>query len=388
MNTILIVAGENSGEKYGADLVHQFKKIHPSIKFFGIGGEFMKREGVECVFSVQDLGLVGGLEVLSHMPRILKIFRKLKKLACEKSPLAAVLIDSPDFNLRLAKILKKYSIPVLYYVSPTIWAWRERRIRTIKKYIDKMMLIFPFEEKIYEENKLPATYVGHPLQDKVKPSLSKDEFFQKYGFDLQKKLIAILPGSRKSEIKYHMPVLMKSILLITEAFSVQFAFLLAENIDNHFFHGYIPPSFANTKILIHDHYDAMAFSDVVLSACGTANLESALLETPLISFYSISPITYKLGVKFIKIKNYSIVNILANKRFVPELIQDRFTPQNIFHEVKKIIAYSEIRLKMKQEFKKIKAQLGNKSASQNAAQELDRLIKPSLVAQKKVSNKI
>lgn len=251
-----------------------------------------------------------------------------------------------------------------------------------------MMLIFPFEEKIYEENKIPATYVGHPLQDKVKPSLSKDEFFQKYGFDLQKKLITILPGSRKSEIKYHMPVLMKSILLITEAFPAQFAFLLAENIDNHFFHGYIPPSFANTKILIHDHYDAMAFSDVILSACGTANLESALLETPLISFYSISPITYKLGVKFIKIKNYSIVNILANKRFVPELIQDRFTPQNIFHEVKKIIDSSEIRLKMKQELKKIKTQLGNKSASQNAAQELDRLIKPSLVAQKKVSNKV
>ena len=207
MDSILIVAGENSGEKYGADLVHQFKKLHPSLSFFGIGGKHMEKEGVRLLFPVEKLAVFGVFEIISHLPRIKKIFNRIIREIKHQKPSAAVLIDSPDFNLRLAKKIKKLSIPILYYISPTVWAWRKGRMKTIKKTVDKMMLIFPFEEKIYREYGIPAVYVGHPLKDRIRTSLAKNEFLEKHGLDPHKKLISLLPGSRRSELKYHMPVL-------------------------------------------------------------------------------------------------------------------------------------------------------------------------------------
>jgi lipid-A-disaccharide synthase len=375
MDSILIVAGENSGEKYGADLVHQFKKLHPSLSFFGIGGKHMEREGVNLLFPVGELAVVGVFEIISHLPRIKKIFNKIKREVKRQKPAAAVLIDSPDFNLRLAKKLKKLSIPVLYYISPTVWAWRKGRLKTIKKTVDKMMLIFPFEEKIYEDYRIPAVYVGHPLKERVKASLAKDEFLEKYGLSAQKKLIALLPGSRRSELKYHLPVLVEALERIKNEWDTQFVLLLAENLEKNFLLSLIPPWLKGLKILDEDHYEAIASSELVLSACGTANLEVALLETPLVSFYRISPLTYFFGHRLAAIKNFSIVNILAGERIIPELIQRDFTPQNILEETKKISDSEDIRSEMIAGFRKIKNLLGDKTAPQNAAQELEKLIK-------------
>lgn len=375
MDSILIVAGENSGEKYGADLVHQFKKLHPSLSFFGIGGKHMGREGVNLLFPVEELAVVGVFEIISHLPRIKKIFNKIKREIKRQKPSAAVLIDSPDFNLRLAKKLKKLSIPVLYYISPTVWAWRKGRLKTIKKTVDKMMLIFPFEEKIYEDYGIPAVYVGHPLKERVKTSLTKDEFLEKHGLSAQKKLISLLPGSRRSELKYHLPVLAKALERIKNEWDTQFVLLLAENLEKNFLLSLIPPWLKGLKILDEDHYEAIASSDLVLSACGTANLEAALLETPLISFYRISPLTYFFGHRLATIKNFSIVNILAGERIIPELIQRDFTPQNILEETKKIFDSEEQRSEMIAEFRRIKKILGEKTAPQNAAQELEKLMK-------------
>ena len=374
MNSLLIVAGENSGENYGASLVHEFKKIQPSLSFFGIGGKRMAEEGVQILFSTEELAVVGGIEILSELPRIKKIFNRITKEIKSRKPKAAVLIDSPDFNLRLAKKLKKINIPVLYYISPTVWAWRKGRLKTIKKTVDKMLLIFPFEEAIYREKGIEASYVGHPLKERVKISLSKEEFFKKYELDSQKKLITLLPGSRKSELKYHLPVLMRAVEQIKKDYKAQFVLVLAESLDKDFVLRSISPSFEDFKILTKDGYEAMAFSDVVLSACGTANLEAALLEAPLISFYRISPLTYFLGVKLVKIKSYSIVNILAGKKIIPELIERRFTARNIFEEVKKIFEENDLRQEMKANFKRLKALLGEERASQNAARELEKLI--------------
>ena len=375
MDSILIVAGENSGEKYGADLIHQFKKIHPSLTFFGIGGKHMEAEGVRLLFPIEELAVVGGFEVISHLPRIKKIFDRVKKEIKRQKPLASVLIDSPDFNLRLAKKLKKLQIPTLYYISPTVWAWRKGRMRTIKKTIEKMMLIFPFEEKIYEKYGIPAVYVGHPLKERVKASLTKEELLKKYGLDSKKKLISLLPGSRKSELKYHMPVLVEALERIKNEWNAQFVLLLAESLEENFLLNLISPWFKGLKILSEDHYEAIASSTLVLSSCGTANLEAALLETPLISFYRISPLSYFFGIKLVKIKNYSIVNILAGKRIIPELIQRDFTSENIYEETKKILDSEKVRSEMKAQFRRIKTILGEKSASQNAARELERLIK-------------
>jgi lipid-A-disaccharide synthase len=335
----------------------------------------MEREGVNLLFPVGELAVVGVFEIISHLPRIKKIFNKIKREVKRQKPAAAVLIDSPDFNLRLAKKLKKLSIPVLYYISPTVWAWRKGRLKTIKKTVDKMMLIFPFEEKIYEDYRIPAVYVGHPLKERVKASLAKDGFLEKYGLSAQKKLIALLPGSRRSELKYHLPVLVEALERIKNEWDTQFVLLLAENLEKNFLLSLIPPWLKGLKILDEDHYEAIASSDLVLSACGTANLEVALLETPLISFYRISPLTYFFGHRLAAIKNFSIVNILAGERIIPELIQRGFTPQNILEETKKIYDSEDIRSEMIAGFRKIKNLLGDKTAPQNAAQELEKLIK-------------
>jgi len=372
--SILIIAGENSGEYYGACLVRQFKKKYPLIEFFGIGGKYMADEGIDLLFSVKELSVVGIVEIISHLPRIKRIFARIKKEIKHRKPLAAVLIDSPDFNLRLAKILRKLSIPVLYYVSPTIWAWRKSRLKTIKKRVAKMMLIFPFEEEIYKEYNIPAVYVGHPLKERIKIFLSKEEFFRKYGMIPDKKVIAILPGSRESEIKYHMPILFEGLSRIRKEYDVQFLLLLAENLDRNFISNFIPSNFEKVKILSEDRYEAIKFSDLILSSCGTANLESALIETPLISFYRISPITFCLGAPFVRIKNYSIVNILAGEKIIPELIQKDFTPDNIFQGTKRILDSEEIKSEMLNHFKKIKETIGGKVASQSAAAELEQII--------------
>jgi lipid-A-disaccharide synthase len=372
----LIIAGENSGEKYGARIVHEFRKLHPSATFFGIGGGEMEKEGVDLLFSIKDLALVGAFEVIAHLPRLRRIFSHLKVEIARREPVASVLIDSPDFNLRLAKILKKKSIPVLYYISPTVWAWRKGRLKTIKNTVDKMMLIFPFEEKMYREYQIPAVYVGHPLIEILKLALTKKEFLKKHNLDPSKKIITFLPGSRRSELMFHMPVIVKAMKGIQEEFDTQFLLLKAENIDDQMISGFISSSMDKIKILAENKYEAMASSDVVLAACGTANLEAALLEVPLISFYRMQPLTYLLGKPFVHIRNYSIVNILAGRRIIPELIQRAFTPQNIQRETKRILYSAEKRTEMIRDFKSLKKILGDRRASQNAAQELEKLIQP------------
>lgn len=376
---ILIIAGEKSGEKYGANLVRQFKDTHPSSEFFGIGGKEMESAEVDLLYTIEDLAVVGIFELISHLPRIKKIFNHTVKSAKTQAPAAAILIDSPDFNLRLAKVLKKLSIPVLYYISPTVWAWRKNRLKSIKKLVDKMMLIFPFEERIYQEHQIPAVYVGHPLLESINLGMNRQEFCHSYGYDPNKKIVTLMPGSRKSEIKFHMPVLMRACRLIQQDYDVQFAVLLAESLRKDDIARFIPSEFENIQIQETHHYETIASSDMVLAACGTANLEAALLGTPVVSFYRVSALTYSFGIKFIRIQNYSIVNILAGERIIPELIQKDFTPDNIFREAGNILDSESVRTDMIEHFKQIKDILGKKKASENAAAELTHLINASYI---------
>lgn len=374
MDSVFISAGENSGDKYGADLVRRAKEIHPWT-FFGIGGAHMTSEGVNLLYDLRDLAVVGAVEILTRLPRIRRIFQGVKKEIIKKKPQAVVLIDAPDFHLRLAKAAKAAGIPVLYYISPTVWAWRKRRLKTIKKYVDRMLLIFPFEEKIYEENGISAVYIGHPLKERVKTVLSREAFFRKHGLDPDRRLLSILPGSRRSEIRYHMPVLVKAIRRIRRHSPLQFILVLAENLERRILHKYLSDEDVDLTILDEDRYEALAFSDVVLSACGTANLEAALLETPLLSFYRLSPLTYGFGARLVRIRLYSIVNILAGVRVIPELIQSQFTAKNLFQETQRILGSPKVRAKMVSHFREIRSTLGDKVASENAAQELLTLVR-------------
>lgn len=374
MDSVFISAGENSGDKYGADLVRRAKEIQPWA-FFGVGGTHLASEGVDLLFDLRGLAVVGAVETLTRLPRIHRIFRQVKKEIIRRRPQAVVLIDAPDFHLRLAKAAKAAGIPVLYYISPTVWAWRKSRLKTIKKSVDRMLLIFPFEEKIYNESGISAVYVGHPLKEKVKTVLNREAFFHKYSLEPGRRLIAILPGSRHSEIKYHMPVLAKAIRRIRRHYDSQFVLVRAENLDQGIFHKYFSEQDTDLKILGEDRYEVMAFSDVVLSACGTATLESAMLETPLVAFYRLSPLTYGFGVRLVRIHLYSIVNILAGGQIIPELIQTQFTADNLFRETRRILDSPKAQAQMKARFREIKGILGDKIASENAAQELLKLVR-------------
>ncbi|MDP2915267.1 MAG: lipid-A-disaccharide synthase [Candidatus Aminicenantes bacterium] len=376
-DSLLIIAGEKSGENYGAEVVRCFRALHPGIRFFGIGGTKMAAEGVDILVPMDALAVVGLFEVISHLPRIRRIFNRIRSEVETRRPAAAVLIDSPDFNLRLAKKLHRLGVPVLYYIGPTVWAWRKGRLKTVKKYVREMCLIFPFEEDIYRKAGVPARFVGHPLLERVRAAFGRDEFLSRNGMDPDKKLIVIMPGSRRSEIRFHMPVLVEALKKIRQEIPAQFVFVLAENLDPGILQARLPRDAPDIKILGENAYEAMAAADLVLSACGTANLETALLETPLIAFYRLSSLTYKAGVKLVKVKDYSIVNILAGKRIVAELIQRDFTADNLVREVKTILGSEDIRSAMKDEFRRIKSLLGRDSASANVAGELDALIRRS-----------
>jgi lipid-A-disaccharide synthase len=373
-HSILLITGENSGEKCGASLVREFKKINPQAKFFGVGGSQMKDEGVELLHSIQDLSVVGIFEILSHLPRLKRILSHIKREIGDRKPAAAVLIDSPDFNLRLAKSIKKLGIPVLYYISPTVWAWRKGRLKTIKKYVDKMLLIFPFEEAIYMNHGIPATYIGHPLLERMNLSLSREDFYQKYNLSPDKKTICLLPGSRRSEINYHMPILLPAIKNIEEMEGTQHLLPLAENLEVKDLSPLLPDKNERIQIITEDRLEGMAYSDLVLSSCGTANLEAALLGIPFLAFYRISPLTYYIGRPFVRTKTYSIVNIMAGTNIVPELIQKEFTPDNLVTEAQKILHSEDLQARMKEKFCDIRQSLGDRKASVHAAQELEKLL--------------
>ncbi len=374
MTSVLIVAGETSGERYGAGLVRAFRRIRSDVRFFGIGGTEMERAGVEILHPLRDLAVVGVFEVLTRLPRLKRIFRRLLRIVEERRPAAAVLIDSPDFNLRLAKKLKEAGVPVLYYVSPTVWAWRRRRLNTVRKCVRRMLLIFPFEKEIYDREGIPAVYVGHPLFEYLTIRRTANSLARRYGWDVGKKLVAILPGSRPGEIERHLPVLGLAARRMNETQPLNLVLLLADNIDPEFLRSRLPPGLRNAPLVREDRFDVMAASDLVLSACGTANLETAVLGRPLVTFYRISPLTYFFGRRLVRIRRFSIVNILAGRDVVPELIQHRFTPEAVCAETLRLLNDRSARRAMAKEFARLRRLLGRKRPSAAAASELKNIL--------------
>lgn len=370
---MLIVAGESSGDKYGAALISAYRSLDPSTTFFGIGGPAMQAEGVEMLHPMSDLSVVGLTEALAHIPRIRRIMASIAATCRNRKPRAAVLIDAPDFNLRLAGRLKTAAIPVLYYVSPTVWAWRRRRLKTIKARVDRMLLIFPFEQAIYREAGIPHVYVGHPLQDKIRPPLGKAGFIRKHGLDPHAPLIAILPGSRKNEVRRHLPILKAAALALEKDRRCQTVFIRASSLSPEDLSSDLHPEF---RILAaaEDGYDAIAAADLVLSSCGTANLETALLGTPFIAFYKLSPLTFLLAKRMVKIPSVSIVNILAGEIVVPELIQNDFSLENLLAEAESLLNSGPARSRMTTHFNRIRDMIRMDNPSLRAARELAALI--------------
>lgn len=355
MKEILIVAAENSAENYAAQIVAEFKQAQAPVHFFGVGGDRMAEQGVELLFHNKELSIVGIIEVVSSILKLKRLFNKLVTTALTRQTTAVLLIDYPDFNLRLAKKFKRAGIPVYYYISPTVWAWRYSRVHTIKKYIHHLFIIFPFEIPIYTREGIPFTYTGHPLLPMIRTTQSKEEFRLARGIPTQELMICLLPGSRLSEIHFLLPVMLAAVAQLQKQFKLTICLLKADNIDLSLIQSLMKQSSVHTQVFSQaDGYNLIHAADVVLTTCGTSNLEIAMLGVPFTAVYRVNKLSYILGKRFVKIALYSIVNILAGEEVVKELIQKNFTPTNIVDEITRILTVPGVREKMLADFQRIR----------------------------------
>ena len=372
---LLIVAGEASGDLHGSNLIISILRIDPSVKTYGIGGIRMTSLGFQSVFDAANLAVVGLTEVISKFPVIKSAFDKLKDTIDKDRPDLVVLIDYPDFNLRFAKKVKKRGIPVIYYISPQVWAWRKGRVKKIAKLVDKMLVIFPFEEKIYKDAGVDVEYVGHPLVDEVKCELSRIEARQVLGIDKDNVVVAIAPGSRTSEISRLMPVILDAAVIIKrEIPSAMFILPLAGTLERRSVERFFNNKEIPVKIFEKRMYEVIAASDAAIVASGTATLETALLKTPMVVVYKVSPVTYWIGKALVNVDNISLVNIIAGRKVVPELIQGDANQERIAGEVLNILKNAHISNRMTEDLKMVREKLGKGGASKKSAEIIYRML--------------
>lgn len=357
----MICAGEASGELYGALLSREIKNKWHDVEITGIGGSRMKEEGVKLIAPISSA--IGITEVLKHLWEIREVFNKAKQALVDNRPDVLVLIDYPDFNLALAKKAKALNIPIFYYVSPQVWAWRSGRVKKIAALVNKMAVLFPFEADIYKNAGLQAEFVGHPIAETIDFNFTKEELKQKLGLAPDKPVITLLPGSRPAEIKKHMPVLRETAeMLHRELPDIQIIIPLAQesSLTGEMLPHYVTVVKGRTR-------KSVACSEVSAVASGTATLETALLCTPMVVFYKLSPLTHFFAKLLIKVKFISLVNILSGREAVKELIQAKATAGNIFSEIKKILRDDKYRQEMIVNLNRIKELMGKKTASARVA---------------------
>jgi len=365
---IMIVAGEDSGDIHGASLVRAIHRLNPRTRFFGMGGHRMREAGVEIIADASQIAVVGVTDVLLHLKLILHIMNRLESAIRELKPDLLILIDYPGFNLRLAKSAKNMGTVILYYISPKVWAWGKRRIATIRRYVDKMAVIFPFEEPMYRNAGVDASFVGHPLLDIVKTKYRCEEALEKFGITKDKTTIALLPGSRRSEVDRLLPEMLKAAVLIKENRpGVQFVLPLADTISPESVAPMMAANPVTVQIVRNDTYDALAVSDIAIVASGTATLETALLDVPMVIVYRVSALTYYLAKLAVRIEHLGLVNILAGRTVVPELLQNEATGEKIAAEILDMLNNRERMDAMKAEYSRIKALLGERGAADRAA---------------------
>ena len=343
-------------------------RIDPDLRFYGIGGRKMREAGVELIADAADMAVVGLTEVVGKLGMILGVMRRMKLALKKLKPALLILIDYPDFNLLLGKAAKKNGVRVFYYISPQIWAWRKGRIHKIREIVDKMAVILPFEEQVYRQVNMDVSFVGHPLLDVVKTKYARHEALRK--FDLQDGIttVGLLPGSRKGEVSKLLPIMLKAAgILMQSRPPVQFVLPLADALDRDFVEEMIRQESVPVRVVPNEIYDVIGVSDIVIVASGTATLETALLETPMVIIYKVSPLSYYVGTKVINVTHIGLANLIAGKTIVPELIQDDANPNRIAAEVIGILADESRMQSIKEELNQIREKLGSPGASEKAA---------------------
>jgi lipid-A-disaccharide synthase len=369
MPRLLISCGEASGDLYGAELVRHLRERVSDLEVLGLGGDRLQAQGASLFAHVRDLAVVGLLEVISHLRDLRRVFRRVVDEADRRPPDAAVLVDYPDFNLRLARALHRRRIPVIYYVSPQLWAWRRGRIHAIRDTVARMLVIFPFEEALYRDAGVPVTFVGHPLVSLVAPALDPPAVRRDLGLDPARPVVALLPGSRLKEVAHNLPPMAAAVDAVAAARpDVQFAAAVAPSLDAET----VRRGLGGRKVtVVHDRtHAALSSASAAIVASGTATVEAALLGAPMVVVYRLSPWTYHLGRRFVRVPYYAMVNLIAGRRVVPELIQSDFTPDRVAAELLPLLDDTPARRSMLAGLAEVRGRLGTAGASARAANEI------------------
>jgi lipid-A-disaccharide synthase len=373
MPRLLISCGEPSGEFYATELVAELRKQHPDLEVMGLGGDRLAAQNVRLLAHLKDLAVVGLFEVLSQLRRIKQLFDSVVAEAARVRPDVAVLIDYPDFNLRLARELKKLGIPVVYYVSPQLWAWRRGRIKNVKRDVAKMLVIFPFEEPIYRDAGVPVSFVGHPLVDHVKPPDDRAAFARKLELDPGRPVVALLPGSRNKEVGFNLPPIAGAVKLLRERRpELQFVLAAAPHLRANVLQEAID---AGVTVREGVARDILAATRVAIVASGTATVETALTLTPMVVVYRLSALTYTLGKPLVSVTNYAMVNLIAGRVVVPELIQSDFTPTRVSEEALRLLDDGTARATMLRDLEEVREKLGRGGATRHAADEVSAFLR-------------
>jgi lipid-A-disaccharide synthase len=402
---ILISAGEASGEMYGAQLIEAlhraadrrhaelrsagqpgaaaptqaFPKQNDQLSFFGVGGERMRAAGCDTVVDAKDLAVVGITEILSHLPKIYGLFHKLIAEVDKRKPDLAIVIDSPAFNWRVAREMKKRGIPTVYYVAPQFWAWRQGRVRLLRQYIDKALVIFPFEQQFYRERGVDATFVGHPLAELASPTITRPDYAAQFHLDARKPWITLMPGSRVKEVRMNLPTIMEAAALLENEY--EFVLPVAPTLDRNFVQDLVAQR--KQVALVPEALPALYHSRAAVVASGTATVEAALMATPFVMVYRVSRLTYLLGKPRVKVPRFAMVNLIAGEKVVAELVQDDFTVQNVVARLREILSDGPQRERMKQRLAQVKTRLrapSNSGAPQHPADRAAEIILSLLIS--------
>lgn len=362
----MISCGEASGDLYAGALAAELRRRVPDVEIFGFGGPELRRGGAELIGDFTRFSVTGLVESLRVIPRSVMMLRRLVEAARERRPDVFVPIDFPDFNFRLMAGIRRLGIPIVYYVSPQLWAWRPGRMKTMQASVDRVLVIFPFEERIYQDAGVDVRFVGHPLVDAARAGDSRSAFLAAHGLAPDAPTVALLPGSRRNEVEHTAPAFVAAMPLIrTRVPGVQFTVACASTIAEAQF---APLASAGAVLVRGRPDDVIASADVAITASGTATVQCAMHERPMVVVYRLSPLTYRLGKRFVNVDMYAMPNLVAGERIVPELIQEDFTPERVAGEVVTLLTDRSRHAQMTEALRRVKAQLGSPGASARAAE--------------------
>ncbi len=365
---VMIITGEASGDLHGSGVVRAMKLRQPECEVYGIGGDKMQEAGMELIYHIRQTSFLGFWEVVEHLPFIRRVLRQLEEVLHSRRPDVVILIDYPGFNLKFAEIVKQQGIRVIYYISPQVWAWGRGRLKKMRGLIDKMLVMFPFEVEIYQQAGIDVQLVGHPLLDVLRWQVpdARSQFCQRHGFDEKRRIVGLFPGSRTMEVKRLFPTMLEAGLELKNRLGIEVGVGVAPDIDVQLYERLLNQS--GVQLVQSDTYNLMRYADLAIVKAGTSTLETACFGTPMIIVYKISLLTYLIGRSLVNVKNLGMVNILAGRQIVPELIQMKATVKNLVREATQLLSDEKLRHEMKGELLKVRAMLGTAGASDRVAE--------------------